>query len=393
MFRRDLCLFGKCILSGIAVTLVLAVLFAVAAGLIIDRSKDVYTPVKVAVVDGDDSFYSRIIVNMVKNLGYVSSLLEIDRVKTDEPNELTDIGYAAVIVLPEGYISDILSAKVSGGTVIVSPALGAQQEIVSSVARFGEVMLSAGQNGTFSGLYLIKEHGLSSDTRSAYLDEVNLTLVNEALTAHDKYFYVETLDYEGTGLPTEAYYAVCWLVFLAMMLSIFFISLYTTDLKHPILVRLRSCGVKTSSFWLWKFIFTFAFRVLVICVAVFALSRFELAIFDISSVCCVCFVSLLMTLYGIAMTAFSRDGITVNLLVSAGGLLLCGGIVPRQFLPKLLLDIGDFTPFGVLKSLLSHAFVSGGEFALDATVALLYAAFFLAIICVKTRRITIGGDA
>lgn len=388
MFRRDLTLFGKCILSGIVVTVVLAMLFAVVAGLIIDRSKDVFTPVKVAVVDGDDSFYSRIIINMVKNLGYISDLLEIERVDTDEPEALTEQGYAAVIVLPQGYLNDILSAHVSGGSVIVSPSLGAGREIVMSVARFGEVMLAAGQNGTFSGLYLIKEHGLSSDVRSAYLDEVNLTLVNEAFNSHDKYVSVKTLDYDGTGLSIEAYYAVCWLTLLAMMLSVFFISLYTRDLTHPILCRLRSCGANVPDFWRWKFVFTFAFRLLFVCAALLVMSLFGMAEFGFAAVCCACVASLFMTVCGIALTAFSRDGITVNLIVAAGGLLLCGGIVPRQLLPEILLMIGDFTPFGVARSLLAPAF--GANVDVTAVLfAFIYAVGAVYIVYRRTARVTV----
>lgn len=391
MFRRDLTLFGKCILSGIAVTVVLAMLFAVAAGLIIDRSKDVFTPVKVAVVDDDDSLYSRIIINMVKNLGYISNLLELERVDADDPEALTEQGYAAVIVLPQGYLDDILSAHVSGGSVIVSPSLGAGREIVMSVARFGEVMLAAGQNGTFSGLYLIKDYGLSASVRSDYLDEVNLTLVNEAFEAHDKYVSVRTLDYEGTGMSLEAYYAVCWLTLLAMMLSIFFISLYTRDLTRPILCRIRASGANVWDFWRWKLIFTFAFRLLLVCVAIWAISLFDVTKFGLAAVCSAVVAALFMTVCGVALTAFSRDGITLNLIVAAGGLLLCGGIVPRQLLPELLLKLGDLSPFGVAKSLLAPAFGA----PVDVSALLLAVAYAFAAVCIiyrRTVRVTVGED-
>lgn len=391
MFRRDFKLFVKCILSGTAVFLMLAVIFGVAAGFIMKNSEDVYTPVKVAVVDGEDSLYSRIIVNMVKNLGYISDLLEITREKTDDPASLLEEGYAAVITLPEGYISDILSAHVSGGEIIVSPALGAQREIVMSVARFGETLLAAGQNGTFSGLELIKEYGLPREVRSAYLDEVNLTLVNEAFNAHGKYVTTETLDYEGTGMSLTSYYAMCWLLFLSMMASIFFVALYTKDLTRPMLCRLCSCGVGIAEFWSWKLIFTFIFRFAFVLAAVFAMSRFGIAEFDLAAFVSVLFASLFATVFGVAVTVISHDGITVNLLVSAGGLLLCGGIVPRQLLPQFLLRMGDLTPFGAVKSLLAPAF--GASFdPVSLIAAVLYFAAALALIYVRTRRVTVGGE-
>lgn len=392
MFRRDIRLFAKCILSGTAIFLVLAVFFGVAAGMIIERSEDVYTPVKVAVVDSEDSLYSRIIVNMVSNLGYISDLLELKRVKTDDPASLLEDGYAAVITLPEGYISDILSAHVSGGEIIVSPALGAQREIVTSVARFGETLLAAGQNGTFSGLYLIKEYGLPSEIRRAYLDEVNLTLVNEALNAHDKYVTIDELDYEGTGMSLVSYYAMSWLIFLAMMMSIFFISLYTRDLTRPMLCRLCSCGVGGAKFWRWKLILTFVFRTLIVSVAVCAMSRFGIAEFDVFAIVSVVLASAFMTVFGMALTVVSRDGITLNVLISAGGLLLCGGIVPRQLLPQFLLKIGDLTPFGAAKSLLAPAFGAPVD-ALGVAAAVVYVAIAIAAMWARMRRITVGREA
>ncbi len=392
MFRRDLKLFSKCILSGTAIFLLFAVVFGMLAAFITDTSEDVFTPVKVAVVDGEGSLYSRIIVNMVSNLGYISDLLEMKTVKTDDPPSLLEDGYAAVITLPEGYIDDVLSAGISSGDIYISPALGAQREIVSSVAQFGETILFAGQNGTFSGLNLIREYGLPNEVRRAYLDEVNLTLVNEAFNAHDKYVTLDSLDYEGTGMDIPEYYAMCWLIFLSMMMSVFFISLYTRDLTRPMLSRLASCGVGAVKFWRWKLFLTFLCRAVIIFAAVYMLSSYDMAELGAVSVLSAIVACAFMTLLGTALTVVARDGITVNVLVSAGGLLLCGGIVPRQLLPQFLLKIGDITPFGAVKAILSPAF--GGEIdVLGAVMACVYTGLSVWVIYARMRSITLGREA
>ena len=77
---------------------------------------------------------------------------------------------------------------------------------------------------------------------------------------------------------------------------------------------------------------------------------------------------------------------------SLGGLLLCGGLIPRQLLPDALLRLGTLTPFGAVQNLLLPIF--GGEMdVFSLLAAAIYTALLLWLVKRRLLRIRIGGDA
>ncbi len=390
MFRRDFKLFIKCILSASVILLVLAAVSAVAAGAVIHGVGDVYTPIKVAVCDNEDSVYSRILINAVKKVDYISDLLDVEKMDADEAEAAIARGEcSAAIILPDGFIDDVLSGRVSGGRIIVSSELSAHSEIVAAVAGYGEEILGAGQFGTFTGLDLIKLHGLSSDVRRDYLDRVNIALLEEAIGARERYFSLEILEYYDTGMSMTAYYVLCWLILFLFLCSVFFVPLYTTDINRSMLNRLRSVGVGYGRFFLPKLMYTFFFRFLIL-LSVFAVTG-ELLGTEIGfdSVLYGLITSLYITVIGMAITVTVGDGITGNIIVAVGGMLFCGGIVPRQMLPKAILAVGDASPFGAAKALFAPAFGADAD-AFGIALAVFYASVAVYLIWLHTAAVTAG---
>lgn len=390
MFRRDFKLFIKCILSASVILLVLAAVSAVAAGAVIHGVGDVYTPIKVAVCDNEDSVYSRILINTVKKVDYISDLLDVEKMDADEAEAAIARGEcSAAIILPDGFIDDVLSGRVSGGRIIVSAELGAHSEIVAAVAGYGERILGAGQLGTFTGLDLIRLHGLSGDVRGDYLDRVNIALLEEAIGARERYFSLEILGYYDTGMSVAAYYVLCWLVLFLFLCSVFFVPLYTTDMNRSMLSRLRSCGVGYGRFFSPKLIYTFLFRLLIMS-AVFAVTG-KLWSMELDFTAAMhCLAALLyITVLGMAITVTVGDGITGNIVIAVGGMLFCGGIVPRQLLPRMVLAIGDASPFGAAKALLAPAFGAEADL-LGIALAVVYASVSVFLIWRHTAAVAAG---
>ena len=88
----------------------------------------------------------------------------------------------------------------------------------------------------------------------------------------------------------------------------------------------------------------------------------------------------------------SDRGVPVLAAVSALGLLLCGGLVPRQTLPASLLLLGSVTPVGAVRNFFLPAF--GGRMELlPVLAAAVYAAALTAAVTRRLTRIRIGGDA
>lgn len=390
MFRRDLRLFLKCLASASLLFLLLASVAAVAAGAMITGVEEVYTPIKVAVVDNEDSVYSRILINAVKGIDYVQDLLEVKRMDADDAEAAMESGEClAVIVLPEGFIDAILAGEESRGTIYISPKLGAHSEIVKAVADFGERILVAGQYGTFSGLDLIRMNGLSREVRQKYLETVNINLLNEAISANKHYFDVEITAYWDTGMSTETYYGMCWLIMLLFLISVFFIPLFTTDLNRPFLNRICSYNIGYAEFFRGKIFLLFLFRSIIVLALLFAVNALGIVTLTPWSLLWAPIAVAFISLVGAAVTVSFGDGITGNVIVAVGGMFFCGGLVPRQMLPQTLLHIGDLTPYGAAKAILAPALGGNVDPTLIA-VAVVYAALALWLLRRKLLRVQIA---
>ena len=392
MLKRDIRLFLRCLLPAMALTAVFAVVCAVAAMAAINNSKAVYAPVKAAVVDREDSVFNRMLIRAVAKTDYVAELLEITYCDMDDAMEGMDAGeLAAVIVLPEGAFDGITSGIPTKGEIYLSSSVAAYADIVQSVASFGELLLAAGQYGVFSGQHLIWEYDLSDQFQAEFLTDANALLLGDAIGATSAYFDVQVLDYAGTSMSAEAYYVASWSALLIMLLPLFFVRLYTGDLKKSILCRLRGTGITDGDFLLGKVLYPAAFQLIVIGVILCAGKNLIVPSVSLVSVLCVIAgVVIAAAVCGFLLMLGSR-GVPVLILLALSGLLLCGGVIPRQMLPDGLLAVGAITPYGVVQNLLMPlwggrcSWLSGGAGLVYATAATIAA-------YARLQHIRIGGD-
>ena len=260
MLKRDFSLFVRCLISAVALTAAFAVVCAAAAFSAVSGAENLLSPVQTAVVDGERSLLSRLVVGTVARMEYISDLIEITTCDMDEAMDGLEAGeYSAVIVLPEGTMDGIMSGQETKGTIYLSAEAAAHAELVARTAAFGEVMLAAGQYGVFSGERMIWEHGLGDQFHQDFLSRCNALLLSEAMDAGGEYFDLVVTDYADTNVSTAAFYIVCWLSFLVMLIPMLFSGLYTGDVQRPILCRLRGLGVSDGAFLLGKLLFPTVF--------------------------------------------------------------------------------------------------------------------------------------
>lgn len=392
MLKRDIRLFLHCLLPALVLTAVFAAACAMAAMAASDNSKDVYTPVKAAVVDGESSVFSRLLIRMVAKTDYISEFMEVSSCDMDTAMAgIEDGEFAAAIILPEGTFDGIMSGEVTKGQIYLAPSVAGYTKIVQRVAAFGELFLAAGQYGIFSGQQLIGQYELENAFHSQFLADANAMLLNEALGANSSYFDIEILGYAGTRLSTEAYFLTCWLALLVMLLPLFFARLYTNDLKKPILCRLRGLGVDDGSFLLGKAIYPAAFQMLIVGL-VLCITKDHLSP-------AYSFGAILTALLGIVAAAavcgflmmLGHRGVPILIVTVLSGLLLCGGIVPRQMLPDTLHTIGSITPYGVVQSLLMP--IWGGQIQWPpCAMGVVYTAAAAFAARARLQYVRIGGD-
>jgi len=392
MLKRDMKLFLHCLLPALVLTAVFAAVCAAAGLAAVKSAEDVYTPVKAAVVDGEDSVFSRMLIRAVANTDYIAGLLEISHRGEDEAMEGLKSGeLAAVIVLPEGMIDGITSGRETRGQIYLSPAAAAHSDIVAATAAFGELLLTSGQYGVFSGEQLIWEYGLDSRFHADFLAEANGLLLGEAIGAGTRYFDVRVTDYADTAMSAQAYYAVSWIALLLMLSTLFFARLYTKDLERPILCRLRALGVRDGGFLLGKLLYPALFQAVVLLVILIAVGRsVPVALSAAALVCALAAVLLSAASCGVFLL-LSHRGTPIVVVTVLAGIFLCGGVIPRQTLPDGLLLLGALTPYGAVQGLLQP--LLGGELrALPPIIAAVYLVAAAVAACALLRRVRTGGE-
>jgi len=371
----------RCLAIASLLMLILAAVCAMAAGAVIIRSGEVYTPAEIAVVDHEDSVISRILIGIVKGSDYIKDLLVVKNMDEDDAmGALASGDCAAVVVLPEDFMDDILHGVESHGTIYLSKSASSQSSVVEAVAKFGERLLIAGQAGVFAGEYVIREHTLPPEVQSAFNNESNSKLMDEAIGAANRYFRVEVLDYLDTGMSTASYFALCAIVLLLFMISLFFSPLYQSDATTEMLRRLRTLGVGNARFMRWKIILPAVFRLIILSLTLLLVGEYLHVAWSAASVISLIVSICFITVIGTAVTMCLGDGITSNLIFGVGGMVLTGGLIPRQLLPEAVRVIGDITPFGAAVNIMKPIF--GAEIPpLMLIPAVIYV--FLAVILIN----------
>ena len=393
MLKRDVLLFLRCIVPAVVLTAVFAAVCAMAAFAALRGSEDVYTPVKAAVVDGEGTVLSRMLIKGVAKTDYISELMEISSCDMEEAMEgLRSGAFAAVIVLPENMVDDILTGEKAVGTIYLSASAASHSDIVAGAARFGELMLAAGQNGIFAGERLIWQNGLGVDFHSKYLELVNTSLLGEAMGAGTVYFEQVITEYGDTSMSTTAYYAMNWLCFLLLLSVMFFHRLYSADMNRSMLCRLRSAGVKDARFVSGKLLTVFLFQLLLLFAAVAGLKNITEINLNLTSALCLVLCGALLSCMGAGLMMGTSSGSALTALLAVAGLLLCGGIVPRQILPELLPKIGAVTPFGAVCGILAPVFGGKAEM-LPLAAGAVYIAAALAAVKLRIKRLRVRGES
>ena len=370
MLKRDMRLF----LRGFGPAVLLTCLLAIAcifAGMAAQSGAERHTePVKVALVDNEDSLLSRISISMVTDQSYMSSLMEISQENDADSalKKMADGSYGAVVVLPDGYMEKIMHGEKCTGKIYISDAIENEAELIKAIADFGSRLLTAGQLGVFAGERVIAEQGLPEEVHSRFLENSNAGLITFALDAYDTVFSFEVIPYGDTGISMIMYYIACWLVMMLFVTGLFFPDLYIADCKGSIYSKLKTCGVGRVHFMLGKIIYPALFRILIVIIAVKAsagffpefytesgLSQTQLILF-LSAVCI--FISFITGNLAVALSKTGGWAVTI-LALSAVCLFMAGGLVPRTMLPEILPKLAVYTPFGSALAIVIHAM--GGQ--------------------------------
>ncbi len=345
MLKRDGILCFKNAWSIVLITIVFAaILFG--ASLSMEKGADSrYINAKIALVDEDASFISRFAIGLVSNQEFASQI-DIEQVSKEKAeNGIQNGEYAAIIKLPDDYANQIMSGQTVSIPVIISEQAELHAQVISQLVDFGEDLMTAGQFGVFAGGRVIRN--LDPDIYDKFIENANLRSIDDVVS--NDWFQNEELTYMDTSFTTLQWYQSIYGIGFLLLSSLSFYSL-AKDKKTDLLRNLRVSGISyftfISSKWLLLFCFYLAFNT-----GFFVLAKIP-------------FTALQLILFTLFLSVWTSTIIlilpkTLATIASVGivfiSLFCAGGIVPRIELPKIIRQIGDVLPIGLLTCLLSES--------------------------------------
>lgn len=359
----------------------LASLYAVASG-----AAQKETALRLALVNGDDSFLSRTAVASIAGNEAVSALFAVEN--CDEEMALAGLQsgrYAAAMLFSADFISGILDGDGNAVRIILSDAFRRNGALVSHTAATGEILMRTAEAAVNAAWQPLSDTLPAADAARAF-ERLELRCAVEFLTLPTAAFADETLSYSQNGLSLPAHYAACFAVLLLFLTEAVFAGDIREGCTYALFCRVRGLGVTNGAFLLGKCAVPFFCRFLLLCGLAFAAARAGLLTASTSAMFSALAGLLLLNLFLCALSvAALGTPLGAALPCAMGGicLFLCGGLLPLHLLPRTVAVLGAYTPFGAAYDLLAPL-LGGDPTPRAAAVAVLYAA---AAVLLAVRRL------
>lgn len=363
MLYRD----WKLALGALRRAMLLILIFILLCGALaygmISMSESGEKPISIAIVDKDDSFFSRIALNVISDDETLSQIVSM--VKTSEEDARSGIknhSYSAAILLPKGYLEGISYGRPTKAKVIFASGVTRSSDIINTMSLIGERLIKAGQYGVFAGESAV----LGAPGHSKYYEEyilgINDAILAEVISSADGYCTEETTSYSHSSLTLIQHTVLVYVVFLIEISTLFFYRSTTADMSRGIYSRLVSLGGNAAGFILPKVIYSFLFRLalgaLLFC-ACAMIAGMELSANGIlPAAAAILFLAAEGTLASVALYG-NRYGIAILSGAYILFLLLTGGILPLSLLSGAVAKLGRLTPLGIAYSMTSTLFGAG----------------------------------
>lgn len=366
----------------------LAALYAVSTG-----AAQKEGALRLALVNGDDSFLGRTAVAAIAGNEAVSALFTVEN--CDEETALAGLQsgrYAAAMLFADDFFYGILDGDGNAVRIVLSDALQRNGALVAHAAATGEALMRTAESAVNAAWQPLIDTLPAADAARA-MEKLELTCAVEFLTLPTAAFAEETLPYSAAGLSLYAHYAVCFTVLLFFLCEALFAADIRESCSYAVFCRLRGLGVTNGIFLLCKCAVPFFCRALLLCGIGAVAARAGLLTLSAGAACTALAALLLLTLFLTALSAAAAQApLGAALPCALGGvcLFLCGGLLPLHLLPPRVAALGAYTPFGAACDLLAPLF--GGVASLRAAAVLaLYAAAAAAFASRRLCRLVYSG--
>lgn len=331
---------------------ILCMAIGIAGSHILYADKNVQ-PFVLAIVDKEDSEWTHMIIDTIKQMETVTELCEIQMMGEEEAiKKLSRDEVMAIAIIPEHFVHDVMVGINTPLTIQKKDSTMIESVVIDKLIVAGVKLLSAAQAGIYSALDCYELYG--TDEGASYhvlMQEINLIFAKKML-ARNRMFEVEEVRATGAITTLEHYILSGFIVM--MMLSLMLVMNIIEPLnERDMLMRYSISKIKGRYLVIQKLISLSVFNIVLggaILGGVMLLTQYShLPISWQGS-----WQGLLggvlgaigLTSMGLFIGLLLKGKETYSLfifLITMIQAFLSGGIVPSAFLPDFMTRLGHFT--------------------------------------------------
>ena len=195
---------------------------------------------QVAVVDEEDSFYTRLVLSGIENAPSVAEgLVLIPASRTEMEALLTQHAVCAAVIVPAGFVKSVQSGQFQALEVVLNDALPFGASLVEEAVHSGIYLMSAVQNSLYGVYQGLAELGLEQAELERQFNREMLILIGEALN-RNAVFTSETLSPWRGGI--FAHYMSSVLLLFLCALSLYHVYRRGQTARSALSGRMRALG-------------------------------------------------------------------------------------------------------------------------------------------------------
>ena len=307
--------------------------------------------VSVAVYVPDEGAYSKLGLNLVKQMDSVKHTIAIDQVKTkSKVVHLVEDGEAvAGIIVPEGFMDTMGTPDALQVQIIYRDADTFEEHIVNDVVYAMSDILGTTQctiltAGEYAEEYLGMDSGDVYDVESSISNNL-FDYVMDRKTAFRKVNLDDLVAKYNVKLQLAASYTL-----YIIMMSVFVISFFYKGNNAVFRARAKLSGIGTWKLFLIESVCA-AVMMYILYVLIFISASFIFDSMKVLSLVTIIPVILIVALIGTALCYLVKSPAAVSYIMFGAGtslMYLAGGLIPLDFMPRFFQNAAAFNPLHYL---------------------------------------------
>lgn len=331
---------------------ILCMAIGIAGSHILYADKNVQ-PFVLAIVDKEDSEWTHMIIDTIKQMETVTELCEIQMMGEEEAiKKLSRDEVMAIAIIPEHFVHDVMVGINTPLTIQKKDSTMIESVVIDKLIVAGVKLLSAAQAGIYSTLDCYELYG--TDEGASYhvlMQEINLIFAKKML-ARNRMFEVEEVRATGAITTLEHYILSGFIVM--MMLSLMLVMNIIEPLnERDMLMRYSVSKIKGRYLVIQKLISLSIFNIVLggaILVGVMLLTRYSHLPISwqgswqglLGGVLGAIGLASMGLFIGLLLKGKETYSLFIFLITMIQA-FLSGGIVPSAFLPDFMTRLGHFT--------------------------------------------------